>query len=130
MYGTVQQVGPSSALCLPMPGSTAVLSYDEGAMYAERLDAGRGADTNGYKITAIYFPHGAGGEGGSDGGSGALALRPLGAVGGEPTLVVPKRDRLVLFRSAQVLNAMRPCVEADASAYRVTFWMHGGTGDG
>jgi hypothetical protein len=124
-----------------MPGSTAVIAYDGGASYAERLDAGRGADANGFKLSALYFPGtsscGEEGEGGGEAErarGGELALRLLPRVGATtpttaPTLIAAKRDRLVLFRSARVLSAMRPCV-GRGPAFRVAFWMHGASGDG
>ena len=100
----------------------------------------KGADANGFKLSALYFPGARGGseEGGEGGGAerargGELALRLLPRVGATtppiaPTLIAARRDRLVLFRSARVLSAMRPCVGRDPT-FRIAFWMHGASGE-
>jgi tetratricopeptide (TPR) repeat protein len=118
------------SLSIPFPGSTMMTRMMEGDEQPPRLDSGSGENDTGYKLTAVYFLS-AGWEK-KDGGE--LLLRNCqsepDADGDNEDLakfdtVEPLEDRLVIFRSRHMLNAIAKRMAAKPQ-YAVTFWIHGG----
>ena len=100
------------------PGSTLLTSLARGEAQAERLDCGSGDAANGFKVTCVYFFD----TTWSDDDGGRIRLR---STSGEQQEVViePRSDRLVLFRSDAVLNAVEPVQQEHR--YSITVWLHG-----
>ena len=119
---------------MAQPGSTALTHYPAGAAHQWRLDGGSPASRNGYQLTCLYFvgptsPRD-GGDGGDDSGGGehgelqlevarppndadnaGTALTPGNGDGGgddslAATSIAARPDRLVLWRSCTVRNAL------------------------
>ena len=92
-------------------------SLSGGEQQSARLDCGRDDSANGYKLTCIYFFD----EDWDEAAGGELLLTDKA---GNETRVKPQADRLVLFRSREMRNAIT-AVGAGAHRFGLTFWVHG-----
>eukprot|EP00936_MAST-01D_sp_MAST-1D-sp1_P001724 g1724.t1 len=100
------------------PGSTLLTALARGEAQAERLDCGTGDASNGFKVTCVYFFD----TTWSDGDGGQLHLHSMSGEH-KDVVVEPRSDRLVLFRSDSVRNAVEPVKQEHR--YSITVWLHG-----
>jgi hypothetical protein len=109
---------PSNAtLCAQFAHCTALHHLKQGDEQARRLDCGSGEKDNGFKLTCIYIIRG--GEGAE------LELRTAVEGDGRVQMIRPKPDRLVMFQSQRVINAITPLQGHDEELVYMTFWIHG-----
>lgn len=99
-------------------GTTMLTLLAGGDSQPARLDCGQKENANGYKLTCAYFFD----QDWDEEAGGLMVL--TGNADRSAVRIAPLADRLVLFRSREMQNAVT-AVGAGAHRFALTFWVHG-----